>query len=1054
MLPTPEQTKSASGFMNRMAIGLLLLLVVISLPAIYSVSRSWMQAFQEAEQSSRSTARILGQSVTNTMEKIDYALQVMAEEVLQQQQTGGSSLKLLQFVERQHRQIPELEDLMMTDARGTVLMGSGHQLSRPVSLADRDYFSYLRDNPDAGLVLSKRIVSKISGKWVISCARRINLSGKRFGGVVFGVLPLQQFYDLFSQASLGKNGTVALRSADMNLILRYAAQKDAEMTQNISSLRISPEWQQKLAQGHTVSGNYVAESATDGVKRNFSYILLQPYPLYLNVGLAADDYMQHWRKDLFVTILALAACWVGVLLLIRQMYHYKRQTELEQMVSERTSVLSETSHELARNELRLQALLDISHYQATDAQALLDFALEKVIQITGSQIGYIYHYHEDRQEFVLNSWSKEVMSACTVANPATTYRLDKTGFWGEAVRQRKAIVTNDFDAPDELKKGYPEGHVHMSRFLTVPVFEADQQIVAVVGVANKEQPYTDQDMQQLELMMSEVWRIVKRLELEKRLVIAGHEWQATFDAISDSVSLIGLDQRIIRTNLASTRFFNRDFKQIIGQHCWELVHGTDHPIDGCPMLRACKSHKTECQLVFEHGRWLQVTVDPLLNEQGELTGAVHIVHDDTERSLSEQAVLDGQKRFKKFFDLAPIPLCYVDSTGKAEMINKRFTELFGYTIQDVPDFQQWWIKAYPDKDYRAVVQAQWDCAVTAAKETNTDICPIENTVTCLDNSMRTILASGTLIGDSYLIILVDITERKQTEEHLREIQAQLLQNEKMASIGQLSAGIAHEINNPMGFINSNLGTLEKYVDKFDRYIGTLEPLVQACADEQHWQAVQALRKELKLDYVLRDIHQLLEESADGASRVMRIVQDLKTFSRSDTAQIARAELHQCIDSTINIIWNQIKYVAELHKEYGDLPKVPCNVQQINQVFMNLLVNACHAIQGKELDTLGTITVRTWSDADTAYIAVSDTGCGISKEVQRRIFEPFYTTKEVGKGTGLGLSISHEIIKKHGGELTVASEVGKGTTFTIQLPLEAKNSNAEQEERRKDAEKGR
>ncbi|MDD2500396.1 MAG: ATP-binding protein [Geobacter sp.] len=269
---------------------------------------------------------------------------------------------------------------------------------------------------------------------------------------------------------------------------------------------------------------------------------------------------------------------------------------------------------------------------------------------------------------------------------------------------------------------------------------------------------------------------------------------------------------------------------------------------------------------------------------------------------------------------------------------------------------------------------------------------------------------------------------------MRELQAQLLQQEKMASIGQLSAGIAHEINNPMGFINSNLGTLEKYVDKFDRYISTLEPLVHTCCTEQQLQPVQLLRKELKLDYVLRDIRQLLEESAEGAGRVMRIVQDLKTFSRSDTAQIARADLHQCLDSTINIIWNQIKYVAELKKVYGDLPKVPCNIQQVNQVFMNLLVNACHAIQEKQSNELGTITVQTWSDSSSVFVAISDTGCGMPEEVQRRIFEPFYTTKEVGKGTGLGLSISHEIIKKHGGQLTVESEVGKGTTFTICLPL--------------------
>jgi PAS domain S-box-containing protein len=164
--------------------------------------------------------------------------------------------------------------------------------------------------------------------------------------------------------------------------------------------------------------------------------------------------------------------------------------------------------------------------------------------------------------------------------------------------------------------------------------------VAVVGVANKDLPYTEQDAIQLELMMAEVWRITKRLELELKLIHAGHEWQITFDAISDSVSLIDLDQRVVRCNRASTRYFRQGFKDVIGQHCWKLVHGTDHPIEDCPMQRAKQSRATESQLIFEGGRWLQVSVDPLLNEAGDMIGAVHIVHDDTERVTTEQSRLE------------------------------------------------------------------------------------------------------------------------------------------------------------------------------------------------------------------------------------------------------------------------------------------------------------------------------------------------------------------------------------------------------------------------------
>lgn len=1156
----PKHTASPGGFLNRMVVGLLLLLIVVSLPAIYSLSRGRIQAFHEAQQSSRSTAQILGQSVTNTLEKVDYALQVTVEEVLCHHQRGGDTQELLQFIERQFRRIPELDSLMITDARGMVLLGSGHQLTGPVSLADREYFTSLRDHPGAGLVLSKPIISKISGKWVMSCARRITLPDGNFGGMAFGVLPLQQFHELFSKASLGENGSVALRFADMELIVRHTAQKKAETPPTSAGKNISTAWQQKLEQGETAKGSYISESVSDGVRRSFSYIRLSPYPLYLNVGLAVDDYLRYWRKDLLLTLLALAGCWAGVLLLIRQMYQYKRQTELEKQVQERTSSLLETSQELVRNEERLQALLDISKCPATTIQDLLDYTLEKVIRITGSTIGYIYLYHEDLQQFVLNTWSKEVMPSCKVANPQSVYQLDKTGIWGEVVRQRKPILVNDFEEENPLKRGYPEGHVPLSRFLSVPVFDEQQRIVAVVGVANKELPYTDQDVLQLDLMMSEVWRIAKRLELELKLIHAGQEWQTTFDAISDSVSLIDLEQRILRCNLASTRLFKRGFNGILGKHCWELVHGTDHPIEDCPMLRACRSRKTESQLVFEGQRWLQITVDPLLNEQGMVTGAVHIVHDDTERVAAEQSMRDLLAMLEAVQNELYV---FRPDTLQFEYVNRTAQHNLGYSEEQLLQMTPLDIKPFSRREFVQLtaplisgdltllrfetVHKRADASsypvevhlqlvstlhgqrfltvvhdISERKQFTDSLLASEVLVSSIMNSMKSTIAvidgTGEIIrvntewknfalnnggseqlavgvGLNYLqvcdravqddpavadlvsgiravqdrsmesffseyachspqekrwfivyatplenssggVVLThfNITRRRQDEQALQEMQAQLLQNDKMASIGQLSAGIAHEINNPMGFINSNLGTLEKYVDKFDRYIATLEAVVEQFASPQQQQTVTELRKTLKLEYVLKDIRQLLAESEEGADRVMKIVKDLKTFARSDTEQLGSADLNQCIDSTLTIIWNQIKYVAELVKEYGELPKVTCNVQQINQVLLNLLVNAAHAVEDKGGEELGTVTIRTWADDKNAFVAISDTGCGIPEEIRSRVFDPFFTTKEVGKGTGLGLSISHEIIKKHGGELSMASDLGKGTTFTISLPL--------------------
>ena len=281
--------------------------------------------------------------------------------------------------------------------------------------------------------------------------------------------------------------------------------------------------------------------------------------------------------------------------------------------------------------------------------------------------------------------------------------------------------------------------------------------------------------------------------------------------------------------------------------------------------------------------------------------------------------------------------------------------------------------------------------------------------------------------------LRDITEKLRLEQEAALRQAQLLQSDKMASIGTLAAGIAHEINNPIAFILSNLGTLQKYRERLTEFVRLLEQTVEQTASPELRQAISSQRAELKIDYVLKDLQDLISESISGAERVKKIVNDLKSFARPDTGEMTPTDLHECIEKTLSIVWNELKYTCIVEKKYGDIPLVTCNSQQMSQVFMNLLVNAAHAIQ-KQGTKQGTITIRTWQDGTTVCAAVSDTGCGIPPENLQRVFEPFFTTKEVGKGTGLGLSIVYDIIKKHHGDISVESEVGKGTTFTVRLPI--------------------
>jgi two-component system NtrC family sensor kinase len=277
---------------------------------------------------------------------------------------------------------------------------------------------------------------------------------------------------------------------------------------------------------------------------------------------------------------------------------------------------------------------------------------------------------------------------------------------------------------------------------------------------------------------------------------------------------------------------------------------------------------------------------------------------------------------------------------------------------------------------------------------------------------------------------------RRANEELQETRNQLLQSEKMASIGQLAAGVAHEINNPIGYVKSNLGSLETYLKQIFAVIGTYEQAHASIVDPGALQRITAVRQSADLEFLAEDVFALMSESREGITRVSKIVQDLKDFSHLGTEdEWAWADLHEGLDSTINIVNNEIKYKAQLTKNYGKLPEIECLPSQLNQVFMNMLVNAAHSIESH-----GTITLTSGVRGDDeVWVEISDSGTGIAPEHLNRIFDPFFTTKPVGKGTGLGLSLSYGIVQKHRGRIEVRSEVGRGTTFRVTLPVRQSNA---------------
>jgi two-component system NtrC family sensor kinase len=308
-------------------------------------------------------------------------------------------------------------------------------------------------------------------------------------------------------------------------------------------------------------------------------------------------------------------------------------------------------------------------------------------------------------------------------------------------------------------------------------------------------------------------------------------------------------------------------------------------------------------------------------------------------------------------------------------------------------------------------------------------------------------------GHGAVAIFQDLSE-------IRQLRRQVMQAEKMASIGQLAAGIAHEINNPMGFIHANLFQMAEYladlrqaweqVDGLQKAVHDLQGAVELPGDDDRAEeagALEAVRtasealavatRDLDLDFVQTDFAKAIRESQDGAERIRHIVKDLRDFSQQGTDECIEADINECLDSTASIAWTMMKHSVVLEKEYCDLPPIRCYPSQLKQVFMNLLVNAYQAIEEKLGGAGGTGRIEIKSELRDlgVSISISDTGVGIEAKALHRIFDPFFTTKDVGAGMGLGLATSYSIVRRHGGRLDVTSEPGEGTTFEVWLPID-------------------
>jgi len=505
-------------------------------------------------------------------------------------------------------------------------------------------------------------------------------------------------------------------------------------------------------------------------------------------------------------------------------------------------------------------------------------------------------------------------------------------------------------------------------------------------------------------------RLLEREVTELKLNVFAREWQKTFNAISDGVSILDIPEgRILQCNMAMTKFLKQPYQQIIGRSWCELLHGSPRPAKTCPLVRMCKTNSSETTDFQMGDKWLRIKVYPLKNNNGEILRAVHITSDITKQMKANRALQESENKFRLAFANAQDAIVWIDvESGVITNCNKATEELFGKGRNQIVGQQH--TTLYPGEN----AEHYHSLLVQSGKTPKSNI---EAEILTGSGKRRTVtIAVSTMDVDRKEIvqgIIRDITKQKRAEKQKIELELQLSQRQKMDAIGTLAGGIAHDFNNILAAMQ-----------------GYLELSLDDISDES----------------AVRD-H--LGQILSCVNRATKLVRQILTFSRKNDQDDEEEKEHVQISSIVKEVHGMLRSslpatIKFNRKIEADSSVVMADPTQIHQVLVNLCTNASHAmcdagglleviLRDVDLESETRIGDELLGPGPYVKISVSDSGCGMDKEVLERIFEPFFTTRKVNEGTGLGLSVVHGIIKSHDGAIAVSSTPGKGTTFDIFLP---------------------
>jgi urea ABC transporter urea binding protein len=711
---------------------------------------------------------------------------------------------------------------------------------------------------------------------------------------------------------------------------------------------------------------------------------------------------------------------------------------LQEQVAER-----ERAEEALRlDDRRLATLLQLNQMAGASLQEITDFALETAVALTNSKIGYLAFMNEDETVLSIHSWSKSAMAQCAVIDKPIVYPVETTGLWGEAVRQRRPVITNDYQAPNPLKKGYPDGHVQVQRHMNLPVFDRER-IVLIAGVGNKDAPYDASDVQQLTLLMQGMWQLIQRKRMDDSLQqqqrFAQQQLRDIIEFLPDATFVIDQTNRVVAWNREMEALTGVAKDAILGQGEYAYaapLYGTRRPLlvdlmeaeDPDALARYDYVEKrdhtwyaeTFAPSLYEgRGAYLAITASALRDQHGHRYGAIETVRDISERKRAEEELQKVKNYLSNIIDSMPAILAGTDTEGYVTQWNPEAERITGVTAglalgqpicQLLPDFAQW------IEDLRSEVRQR--------RSVSLERLPVEKEgeQRFYNLMVYPLVANGV---EGAVVRIEDVTQRAR-------LQDLMIQTEKMLSVGSLAAGMAHEVNNPLGIIAQAAQNIE-------RRVSPDLPANQAVAQELglSLDRLQAYHKR-------RQIHEFVHGIREASARAARIVSNMLQFSRQQSGtSLQPSELAQLMEQAVELAANDYdlkkKYDfrgIEIVREYApDMPLVPVMPTEIEQVLLNLLRNAAQAMTAYPTGRPPRITLRLGQEPPWAVMEVEDNGPGMEEKVRWRLFEPFFTTKEPGMGTGLGLYVSYMIIAgNHHGQISVDSSAGLGARFTIRVPL--------------------